>query len=131
MKSQTKVTLSYQVNFQIGYLQTKVDKIKADLVKDFTYQFAYVSEELFKLQYVLDVYLTISNEILEVAKKDSVEVAEKEVINYWLDYFTDYVSKSYNVRVSSSGSLHREVSTWKFICAMELIKELKKLTEVN
>ena len=99
--------------------ESKVTELKEALMNNFCYKLAWVGEDIYKTQYKLEHYKKILSEL----DKHS----EEEVLNYWIEKFTNFISESYNVRENSTGSLFRECSTWKFICNMELLNELKSI----
>jgi hypothetical protein len=84
---------------------------------DVTYHFAWIGEELFKASYKCDWYKGWMNN-LNNHDGITIDVIMKEIENF--------LSRSHNVRENSSGSLHREVSTWKFICTMEIREQFQK-----
>jgi hypothetical protein len=104
---------------QIKYSEKKVTELKEKLINNFCYELAWIGEDLYKSQYKLEHY----KKILSDLDKHS----EEEVLNYWIEQFTNFISQCYNVRENSTGALSRECSTWKFICNMELLAELKSI----
>lgn len=95
-------------------------KLMDDLSSDITYKFAWIGEELFKESLKADVYLHIKNASQE-------ELTLEDAISERIKGIQQFLSSPYNVRENSSGSLHREVSTWKYIAFMEVLQELQSI----
>jgi hypothetical protein len=122
MKTQ-KTSLSEMLNNFISAHQGRVDKMQAQLQENYLYYLPWIGEDLYVETYKLKTYQSILN--------DLDTQTEAEVLNYYLLLFKSFCKSSYNVRENSSGSLHREVSTWKFVCTMELIESLEKFEKRN
>jgi hypothetical protein len=103
----------------IGMKEANVLKLKTRLMENYTYQLSWIGEDLFMEQYKLEHYKAIL--------EDVVKLGEQESMSYWLERFNGHINQDYNVRENSTGSLHREVSTWKFIATMQMLKELKQI----
>ena len=101
----------------IKHNQIQIDKAKANLAENFVYYFPWVGEEFYKLEYKQDYYRAILHDITE-----GVEISK--VLEHWNKQFKDYTSRAYNVRENSTGSLFREVSSWKFQVQIELVEWL-------
>jgi len=104
---------------QIKYSDKKLTELKEKLMTNFCHELPWLGEDIYKYQYKFEHYKQMLSEL--------DEHSEEEVLNYWIEQFTNFISQSYNVRENSTGSLFRECSTWKFICNMELLKELKSI----
>ena len=104
---------------QIKFSDKKVTGLKETLMNNFCYHLAWIGEDIYKTQYKLEHYKKMLSELNEHS--------EEEVLNHWIEEFTKFISRSYNVRENSTGALFRECSTWKFICTMELLEELKSI----
>ena len=104
---------------QIKYSEKKLTELKERLIVNFCYELPWIGEDIYKYQYKLEHYKTMLAEL--------ENESEEAVVKYWTERFTKFISETYNVRENSTGSLFREVSTWKFICNMELLKELKSI----
>ena len=99
--------------------EKKVTELKETLMNNFCYHLAWIGEDIYKTQYKLEHYKKMLSEL--------DEHSEEEVLNHWIEQFTKFISQSYNVRENSTFALFRECSTWKFICNMELLEELKSI----
>jgi len=105
----------------IGMKEVNVLKLKTRLMENYTYELSWIGEDLFMEQYKLEHYKAIL--------EDVVKLGEQEAMRYWLERFNGHINQDYNVRENSTGSLHREVSTWKFIATMQMIKDLNHITK--
>jgi len=100
--------------------ERRIEKSKASLAENFTYYLPWVGEELYKDEFKIKYYESILTDLTDMPE-------DNNTIEIWIKRLSDFTSRSYNVRENSSGSLHREVSTWKFIATMELIEEMSKI----
>jgi hypothetical protein len=114
---ETQIILKSKIN----YLEKQVTELKEKLMSNFCYHLAWIGEDIYKIQYQLEHYKKMLSEL----DKHS----EEEVINHWINKFTEFISRSFNVRENSTGALFRECSTWKFICNMEMLEELKLIKQ--
>jgi hypothetical protein len=120
-------TIEQEIQSEINYLQTKIIEAETCLQKDFLYYFEWVSEELFmnkfkinELQYKLEFMLntTIDNELLIINECKMI-----------IKSYERFLDSQCNVRSNSSGTLHRETSTWKYQSILELKKFFVNLTK--
>ncbi|CAB4151677.1 hypothetical protein UFOVP595_25 [uncultured Caudovirales phage] len=109
-------TIQSEIASQINYLQNKIVEAETNLSKDFLYYFEWVSEELFKhkfkineLQFKLEFILNIEDEALVIE--------ECKII---IKSYERYLNSEHNIRSNSTGTLHRETSTWKYQSILEL-----------
>jgi len=109
-------TIQSEIASQINYLQNKIVEAETNLSKDFLYYFEWVSEELFKhkfkineLQFKLEFILNIEDEALVIE--------ECKII---IKSYERYLNSEHNIRSNSTGTLHRETSTWKYQSIVEL-----------
>jgi hypothetical protein len=112
------IEIKSEIASQINYLQNKIIDAETKLNQDFLYYFAWVSEDLFhykfqinELQFKLEFILNIDSELSAIE--------ECKIIIKGYEQFLDSQS---NVRNNSSGTLHRETSTWKYQSILELKK---------
>jgi hypothetical protein len=122
MKNQL-ISITSEIESQINYLKNKIVESETKLNQDFLYYFAWVSEELFinkfkinELQFKLEFILNIDDELL------SIEECKMIIKSY-----ERFLDSQYNVRSNSSGTLHRETSTWKYQSILELKKFYQNL----
>jgi hypothetical protein len=106
----------------IKFNQSNIEEAEAKLQKNFCHHFPWVGEDLYMWNFRNDHYKAICQDLKE---QNSVDM----VISEWKARLERYVSSAYNVRENSSGSLHREASTWKFIASMKLLEDLRKITK--
>lgn len=104
------------LELKIINLEKELTELKEALMDNFCYKLPWIGEQIYKNQYKLEHYKKMLSEL--------DEHSEKKILTYWIEEFTKFISRSYNVRENSTGSLFRECSTWKFICNMELLEEL-------
>ena len=96
-------------------------KLMEKFSSDISYQFAWLGEELYKESIKADIYLHIKNASVE-------DITLEQSIFERIKGIEQYLSRPYNVRGNSSGSLHNEVSTWKYIAFMEVLEELQTIS---
>jgi hypothetical protein len=118
-----KSTLESTLTNYAKYHQQRVDKMQDQLKENFVYHFPWIGEDLYKETYLISYY----NSMLV----DLVVESEDNVLEYTIANLKHYLRSSYNVRENSSGSLHREVSTWKFQANMDLLDQLEKFAKNN
>lgn len=110
-----------ELNSNSNFLEKRINEYKEKLNENYCYYLSWVGEQLWIETFMNDHYKAIINEL------NNNNHSEKEVIEYWINVSENFISQSYNVRENSTGSLHRECSTWKFISHMNLLKELKSI----
>jgi hypothetical protein len=118
-------TIQAEIASQINYLQNKIVEAETNLNKDFLYYFEWVSEELFmhkfkinELQFKLEFILNIEDQALVIEECKMI-----------IKSYERFLDSEYNVRSNSSGTLHRETSTWKYQSILELKKFFVNLTQ--
>jgi hypothetical protein len=97
--------------------QTEINKSMDKLAKNFVYNFSWVGEDLFMRHFKNDMYKALLADINEYGAKAALET---EIAKLKM-----YTRSAYQVRENSTGTLHREASTWRFICMLELLNELE------
>jgi hypothetical protein len=70
------------------------------------------------------------NDMYNALLMDINEYGAKEALNTEIAKLKEYTRSAYQVRENSTGSLHREVSTWKFICKLQLLKDYEEWAKV-
>jgi hypothetical protein len=98
--------------------QIKIDEMKIKLDTNYCHWFGWVAEDLYKL--------TLANQNFNSIISDIDELGQEEALYYWINVLQREINPS-NVRENSTGSLHREASTYKFIVNLELLQWLIKL----
>jgi len=123
MKNANELNSIYE-NYK--YLKGNYGKRKVELLDkladNVVYQMSWVTESLFENAFKERVFDEIN---IMMVKCDDVDIAE--AIEIKIKELQQFISSPNNVRENSSGSMHREVSTWKFVASIELIKELQSL----
>jgi hypothetical protein len=110
-----------RISSKCEFLIDKRNTLLENLKENVSYQFAWIGEDLYMTSYKADHYQWIY-------KMGSLEGNTiMEMLEYKIEELKSYVKHSYNVRQNSTGTLHREVSTWQYIASMELINELENL----
>ena len=104
---------------QIKYSDKKLTEMKTKLMANYCSQLPWLGEDIYKYEFKLDHYKSMLS--------DFDKHTEEEILVYWIEKFTTFIKHSYNVRENSTGSLFRECSTWKYICTIELLEELKSI----
>jgi hypothetical protein len=97
--------------------QIRIEEMKAKLNENYCHYFAWVGEDLFRLQF--------TNDHLECIISDLESIDEIEVVTEWTKRLQGHINP-HEVRENSTGSLFREASTYKFIVYLELLQLLKK-----
>jgi hypothetical protein len=123
MKTESKLSLSQILNNYIDFYELRVSELMVKLESDYLYQLPWLGEEIYKYKYTIAYYKSMLNDLQ--SETDGV------VLGYHTRKLLNYCRSPYNVRENSSGSLHREVSTWKFQCNLEIIEKLEQLTKNN
>ena len=112
------------------FIQSRVDANKIKLNENYIYWLPWVGEEIWVESFMVEHYNSMIKEIEELVIEESKHETY-EIFQHWLERSEKYVSESYNVRENSTGALHREVSTWKYIAHMNLIKEIKSIMRLK
>jgi heme oxygenase len=100
---------------------------EAKLTEDFLYYFSWVGEELWKMKYQQQFIQRIYDAACE--SEETIEQDLKKQIKTRLQMLREECLKPYNVRTDSTGALHRETSTWKFQCDLELMEWLNRIVK--
>ena len=108
-----------ELHSRIKNVTMRIDTDQAKLAKEFDYYFAWCAEDLWKAHFERRTYQYWLRQL--ESSEDSPEVFFRSE----LEQLQNFCSMPYNVRENSTGSLHREVSTWKFQCTLEFITILK------
>lgn len=107
------------IEYFIKGLNRQIELGNQKLAKDFAYYFPWVGEDLwmdnFKLKYYQSMLIELETHTAE------------EVMAHHTKFILDFTGRSYNVRENSSGSLHREVSTWKFQALLNILENLRSI----
>jgi len=106
------------------FLKLKIEKDKGKLDSNYCYWFAWVGEDIWLDSYKYEFCKSIIQQI-EDGDELSTAILERRI-----NQLERYVSDVYNVRQNSTGSLHRESSTWQFIASMHLLSFLKSLFQI-
>jgi hypothetical protein len=101
----------------VKFREEALETAFASLKENFCYQLAWTGEDMFMNQYRLDHYKAI---LADLKGKNA-----EDVFQYWIGRFKTYISHPYNVRENSTGVLHREASTWKYMATMTLLEEVE------
>lgn len=110
------------IKFEIQNLERRISEDQKKLNENFVYYFSWCGEDLFMNNFKLEYYREV---IIESDKNSDLPV--ETIIQHYIKTLNKFIAETHNVRVNSSGSLHREVSTWKFIASMEINKFFNSL----
>lgn len=119
----TELNLSQILNNYVSFYELRVSELMLKLESDYLYQLPWLGEEIYKYKYTIAYYNSMLNDL-----QSETDVV---VLGYHIRTLLNYCKSPYNVRENSSGALHREVSTWKFQCNLEIIEKLEKLNNNN
>jgi hypothetical protein len=117
-------TIVKELNTRCGYLIAQIEKLQVNLETDFLGQFAWNAEELWKTSWTNMYFKSIVEWTIEMNEEDAREYIAEEI-----QRLKHFCLRSFNVRVNSTGALHREVSTWEFQCKLEAIETLSIFTK--
>jgi hypothetical protein len=123
MKTESKLSLSQILNNYIDFYELRVSELMVKLESDYLYQLPWLGEEIYKYKYTIAYYKSMLNDLQ--SETDGV------VLGYHTRMLLNYCKRAYNVRENSTGTLHREVSTWKFQCNLEILEKIEQLTNNN
>lgn len=121
--AETKTGIVTELCSEIRWLQSKVEQLKSRLADDFLYSFAWAGEDLFRQEFKL----TQLGYKLRYLCDNEIDLSEIEKIQIIIKDYQAILDQSYSVRENSTGSLHREVSTWKYQEMLELKKFFQNL----
>lgn len=115
----TELNAAYirEIHFTVKHLQQSIDKDKARLEENYCYYLSWCGEDLWRNEYKAAFF----RGLLEELEGDYSE----RVFQNKIGLLKTYCSRSYNVRENSTGSLHREISTWRFMCDLEILETLE------
>jgi hypothetical protein len=117
-----KTNFAEQLNYRLTLLNRSVSELQAKLDGDFLYYFAWVGEELwqkkYEAKYITEVLQAMEG--LEQSTSSDNPCPVRQIILIQARQLRDITTRPYNVRVNSTGALHREVSTLQFQCQLEL-----------
>lgn len=117
----THADIQMALNSKIKWTQLKVDEDMKKLQENYVYYLSWCGESLWKNQFMLEHYQYYASHLPEGAD------THHEWFTRTIKHLKDICMRSYNVRTDSTGALHRETSTWKFQCQLELIEFLETL----
>jgi hypothetical protein len=120
MRKKERVFVSQMID-EVSYLETKIKQSKDLLNTNYVYYFAWQGEELWFNSYKASYIKTIISNIVDD------NTPEVEAIKFAIKSLRDYTTRSYNVKENSTGVLHREASTWKFVCNLDLINYFENI----
>jgi hypothetical protein len=106
--------------------ELNVFEMNKKLIENVCYNLPWICEDLYIESYKLDHYKAILKDMVK-----DCELTYEEIFDYWITKFQNFISQDYNVRENSSGTMHREVSTWKFVATMQMLKELKQIVKYS
>lgn len=110
------------IKYEIQHLERRISEDQKKLNDNFVHYFSWCGEDLFMNNFKLQYYRGV---IIESDENPDLPV--ETIIEHYIKTLNNFIAQTYNVRENSSGSLHREVSTWKFIASMEIAKYFKSL----
>lgn len=113
-----KELLVKRIEGLIEFNQGKISKMNEKLTQNFVHNFSWYGEDLFMHHFKNDMYKAL---LIDINK-----FGAKGILTSEIERLKAYTSSPYQVRENSTGTLHREVSTWKFICMLQLLKEYEE-----
>ncbi len=103
----------------VNNLTSKVTADTEKLNENFAYYLPWCGEDLWRNTYCRDFF----KGLLEELEGDYAAF----VLGNKIELLKGHCRRSYNVRENSTGSLHREISTWRFICDLENLNTLENI----
>lgn len=109
-------TIKNEIANLIKNLDDKISHLKGKLNHSFISEFAFVAEDIFKLE--LQHQELIFK--LSFLSDDTIDWSEQKRIQIIIEDINRFLGYSNNIRSNSSNALHREVSTWKYQIFLDL-----------
>jgi hypothetical protein len=109
------------LKMKMDYLRKKTEKDMKKLQENYVYYLPWCGEELWKNQFMLEHYEYYAKNLPEDTD------AANDYLTRTIKQLKEICMRSYNVRTDSTGALHRETSTWKFQCQLDIIDFLENL----
>ena len=121
MKIQTEYTMDVltELNRKADYHKSKFENCKQLIDDDFAYQISWQLESMVTNQHLMNLCLTTALIIEEEGAETGLHLA--------LDKWKGYTSKVYNVRSASTSEVTNMISTWKYICKLEVCEYIENL----
>ena len=107
------------LNCKAHYHNSKFENCKQLIDDDFAYQVAWQLEDAVINQHLTNLYLTTASMVEEEGAESGLHLA--------LERWREYTSKVYNVRNNSTSEVSNMMSTWKYICKLEVCEYIEKL----
>jgi conjugal transfer/entry exclusion protein len=123
MNTQNKSDNVKSVMFSIKHAEEKVEQLQSRLNENYLGNFAWAAEDLWRQSFIVIDLKRKLNYLLD----EETSLTELEKINEIIDTYQNILDRTYNVRSNSSGSLHREVSTWEYQENLDLKRFFKTL----
>ena len=113
----------------LKYEKKKMNETIEKLNENYVSNFGWYGEEAFRLSYKVQQLTRIIDDM----KLDDVEDSDFElvVVKRYINSYETFIKTSYNVRVNSTGSLHREVSTWTYQTNLDLLNFLEQMIAIK
>ena len=121
-----KELLVKRIEGLIEFNQGKISEMNEKLTQNFVHNFSWYGEDLFMHHFKNDMYKAL---LIDINEYD-YRFGAKRILTSEIERLKAYTSSPYQVRENSTGTLHREVSTWKFICMLQLLKEYGEWAKV-
>jgi hypothetical protein len=119
IKSQYTMGVLTELNNKANYHRNKFVNCKQLVDDDFAYQLAWQLEDMVTNHYLMNLYLSVAH---------AVEESDAQTgLLYCLSKYKEYTSKTYNVRGTSTSEVSNMMSTWKYICTLEVCEVLEKM----
>lgn len=115
--------IKQSIQYELQYLSNNEKRLMDLLIEDFSGGFAQYGETLFGTSFRRDAYQSLLKTMQSDDDALNYLVVSGRIINY-----EHYLSKSYNVRESSTSALHREVSTFKYKEIMDMVAFLRSIS---
>lgn len=120
-KIQSEYTTSVlkELNRKADYHKSKFENCKQLMDDDFAYQVAWQLEDAVINQHLMNLYVKTAYVVEENGAESGLHLA--------LEGWREYTSKVYNVRNNSTSEVSNMMSTWKYICKLEVCEYIEKL----
>ena len=113
------------ISSSLKYETRKMEQNMAKLQENFLHNFAWNGEDAYKQAYhVKELQKILTDMMVEEDMDKDLEIAE-----WYIRDYSKFIRRGYNVRENSTGALHREVSTWKYVVTIEILDYLEAIVK--
>lgn len=119
IQSEYTTSVLKELNRKADYHKSKFENCKQLMDDDFAYQVSFQLEDAVTNQHLMNLYLTTASMVEENGAESGLHLA--------LERWREYTSRVYNVRNNSTNEVSNMMSTWKYICKLEVCEYIEML----